>query len=230
MTALRSFFRSAASRGWCAPGWAAAILAPRLCADAPVPTGPSWEDVQRLRASPAGDRPQDIRARAILRLCAGYGMRVGAVRTLRFADVDWEPEIIDVTRPTPRRRQGYPLTYPGGEAILRSLHEGRPRAPSRAVLLPLQAPCGPRSSGALSAAVSARLRPLALPLRHPGPHTLRHAGATRLLAAGWSMQEIGDHRGHRQMETTRVYAKVDLGRLRQVAHCARGEVLCNCRT
>jgi integrase/recombinase XerD len=34
------------------------------------------------------------------------------------------------------------------------------------------------------------------------------------------MQAIGDHLGHRKADTTRVYAKVDLGGLRQVAHFA----------
>jgi len=225
VTALRSFFRYAESRGWCAPGLAAAIMSPRLFADAPLPKGPSWEDVQRLLASTEGDRPKDIRDRAILLLCAVYGMRVGEVRTLRLADLDWEQEIIYVTRPKPRRRQVYPLTYTVGEAILRYLQEVRPRAPSREVFLTLKAPCGPLSSGALYDAVSERLRPLALPLRHHRPHTLRHACATRLLAEGLSMKEIGDHLGHRKMDTTRVYAKVDLGRLRQVANFDLGEGL-----
>jgi len=46
---------------------------------------------------------------------------------------------------------------------------------------------------------------------------LRHACARRLLAQGFSMKAIGDHLGHRKLDTTRVYAKVDLAGLRQVA-------------
>jgi site-specific recombinase XerD len=52
---------------------------------------------------------------------------------------------------------------------------------------------------------------------HHGPHALRHACATRLLAQGLSLKEIGDHLGHRQPDTTRIYAKVDLVGLRSVA-------------
>ena len=51
---------------------------------------------------------------------------------------------------------------------------------------------------------------------HSGPHTLRHACATHLLARGLSLKEIGDHLGHRSPETTRIYAKVDLVGLRAV--------------
>jgi integrase/recombinase XerD len=71
----------------------------------------------------------------------------------------------------------------------------RPRAPYREVFLRLKAPFGPLSSGVLYDVVSDRLRSLALPLRHYGPHALRHACATRLLAQGLSLKEIGDHLG-----------------------------------
>ncbi len=52
---------------------------------------------------------------------------------------------------------------------------------------------------------------------HHGPHALRHACATHLLAQGLSLKEIGDHLGHQSPEATRVYAKVDLAALRVVA-------------
>ena len=39
------------------------------------------------------------------------------------------------------------------------------------------------------------------------------------------MKEIGDHLGHRQPDSTRVYAKVDLNGLRQVADFDLGGVL-----
>jgi len=100
----------------------------------------------------------------------------------------------------------------------------RPRAPYREVFLRLKAPFGPLSSGVLYDVVSDRLRSLALPLRHYGPHALRHACATRLLAQGLSLKEIGDHLGHRKADTTRVYAKVDLGSLRQVANFDLGDL------
>ncbi len=43
------------------------------------------------------------------------------------------------------------------------------------------------------------------------------------------MKEIGDHLGHRKADTTRVYAKVDLGGLRQVANFALGDLRGNSR-
>lgn len=223
--ALRSFLRYAEQRGWCTPGLAAAIMSPRLFADEGLPKGPSWTDVQRLLTSTEGDQPKNIRDRAIIMLFAVYGMRVGEVHTLRLQDLDWEKELIHVTRPKSRRQQFYPLTYTVGEAILHYLKKVRPRVLHREVFLTLKAPFRPSSCGSLYDVVSDRLQALNVSLNHRGPHSLRHACATRLLAEGLSMKEIGDHLGHQKTDTTRVYAKVDLAGLRQVAEFNLGGLL-----
>ena len=57
-----------------------------------------------------------------------------------------------------------------------------------------------------------------------GPHRLRHACAARLVAQGLTLKEIGDHLGHRSTSATRVYAKVDLHGLREVAAFDLGEL------
>jgi integrase/recombinase XerD len=223
--ALRAFFHYAEQRGWCDPGLAAAIMSPCIFADEQLPKGPSWEDVQRLLASTEGDNAIDIRDRALIILFAVYGLRVSEVRALRLEDLDWENELLYVTRPKPRRRQTYPLSHTVGEALLRYLKEVRPRVRYREVFLTLLAPIQPSSSNSLYCTVAERFRALNIPSPHRGPHSLRHACATRLLAEGLSMKEIGDHLGHRKPDSTRVYAKVDLAGLRQVADFEIGGVL-----
>jgi integrase/recombinase XerD len=52
---------------------------------------------------------------------------------------------------------------------------------------------------------------------HParkGAHLLRHALATQRLQNGASLSEIGELLRHQNIETTRIYAKGDLGALR----------------
>jgi integrase/recombinase XerD len=225
VNALRAFFRYAEQRGWCRSGLAAAIMSPRLYADENLPQGPTWVDVQRLLARTEGDQPKDIRDRAILLLLAVYGMRAGEVRGLKLEDLDWEKELIHLSRPKLRRRQSYPLSPSVGEAILRYLQQVRPRICRREVFLTLKAPFRPLGGGVLYDLVSDRLRALGVSLPQYGPHSLRHACATWLLAEGLSMKEIGDHLGHRKADTTRVYAKVDLASLRQVADFDWGDLL-----
>jgi integrase/recombinase XerD len=221
---VRAFFRYAETRGWCRKGLAACIRGPRLFAQASLPTGPTWDEVRRLLAMAEGDRPVDIRDRAILMLLAIYGLRAGEVNRLRLDDFDWERELLTVTSSKTRRLRTYPLVRSVGDAVLRYLKEVRPRSAHRELFLTLLAPIRPLRH-ALWSVVAKRLRAINASLLHHGPHALRHACAARLLAEGLSLKEIGDHLGHLDPEATRIYAKVDLIGLRQVADFDLGGLL-----
>lgn len=224
-SSLRSFFRYAEMKHWCRPRLAEAIMAPRVYQHEMVPAGPSWNIVEQLLANTEGNRPVDIRDRAILMLFAKYGLRSEEVQGLQLEHLDWEQEVIHILRPKPRRVQHFPLLPSVGEAILRYLTEVRLRRPSRYVFLSVKAPYSPLTRSALWKAVSDRIRPLNASIRHYGPHALRHACATRLLAEGFSIKEIADHLGHRDLDSTGVYAKVDVAGLREVAEFELGGLL-----
>jgi len=221
---LRAFFRFAETRGWCRKGLAATIRGPRVFSQASLPMGPSWDDVRRLLATTEGDQRYNIRARAILMLFAVYGLRAGEVWGLRLEDFDWEREMFTVVSSKAKRARSFPLTRSVGDAILRYLREVRPRSPHRELFLSLKPPFRPVYTS-LWGMVARRLRSLDVTLPHYGPHALRHACAGQLLAAGLSLKEIGDQLGHKDPETTRIYAKVDLIGLRQVANFDLGGVL-----
>lgn len=215
---VRVFLRYAAANGWCASGLAAALRAPRVYTHESLPVGPSWEQVRQLLATAAGNSPVAIRDRAILLLLAVYGFRAGEVLRLHLEDVDWQRQLLLVTRSKQRRAQTYPLARPVGDALRRYLQEVRPCSVPGAVFLTLRAPFRPLAAGSLWPVVGRRLRTLGITLPHYGPHALRHACATHLLSQGLSLKEIGDHLGHRDPDTTRIYAKVDVVGLRQVAN------------
>lgn len=213
---LKTFFRYAATQNWCPPTLAEAIRRPRLFREESLPNGPCWDDVQRLFKLTEGDRPADIRDRAILMLLAIYGLRSGEVRRLTLDDFHWEQELLTVVCPKTRRTRSYPLIRSVGDAVLRYLQELRPQSEHREVFLTLRPPIGPLRA-ALFSIVSTRLKRLGISLTHYGPHALRHACAIQLLNQGLSLKEIGDQLGHQHPNTTRIYAKVDLTGLRQVA-------------
>jgi site-specific recombinase XerD len=50
-----------------------------------------------------------------------------------------------------------------------------------------------------------------------GTHVLRHTAATRLHRAGADLKRVADILGHRSIDTTVIYTKVDFDRLAQVA-------------
>lgn len=227
LSALRAFFRLAETRGWCSRGLkeAITIILPRIFQGETLPLGPSWQEVKRLLSGTEGNRPTDIRDRAIVMLLAVYGLRSAELICLKLEDLDWEREMICVTRFKARRKQLYPLSHTVGESILRYLKEVRPRSSYREIFLSMRAPLKPLSKAGLWSIVSRRLRSLGVTIKHRGPHSLRHACATRLLSQGLSLKEIGDHLGHRNPDATRLYAKVDLTGLREVADFRIGGLL-----
>lgn len=222
--ALRAFFRYGAQQGWCSPRLATTIRGPRIYALERLPAGPTWSDVQRLLAGLQTRRSTDLRDRAILMLFAIYGFRASEVATLRLDDIDWAHDRLWITRAKRREAQVYPLLPSVGNALIEYLQLVRHSTSHREVFLTVVSPYRPLSCSGLYDIVSSRLRALNVQSAHRGPHSLRHACATRLIAEGVSLKEIGDHLGHRSTLSTRVYAKVDLPGLREVAAFDLGEL------
>lgn len=214
---LRTFFKYAGTQGLCSPKIAPSVHGPRVFAQENLPLGPSWSDVNRLIASMETDLACDIRDKAITMLFAIYGFRATEVATLIFEDIDWEQNLLSVSRVKRRGRQTYPLVAPVGNAIIRYIQEVRQQSSHREVFLTLLPPYKPISRAGIYHVVSHRLKALGIYAPHLGPHSLRHACATHLVTEKFSLKEIGDHLGHRCSSATRIYAKVDLPGLREVA-------------
>lgn len=216
-SALRAWLRHCDGRGWVRPGLANALLVPRVYRHAGLPLGPTWDQVGRLIAEVHGEQPLELCDRAILLLLAIYGLRSGEVRRLRLDDIDWPRGRLRIVRSKSGRPDTLPLAPAVGHALARYLRSGRPRSESRTLFLTVRAPFRPLSTGALYHVVQPRLVRVAAPRKGRGPHAVRHACARRLVDAGLSLKEVGDHLGHRSPDATRLYTKVDLTALRLVA-------------
>lgn len=222
---LRIFIRYAEGKRWCSEGLAAGMVMPRVYHGENLRRGQSWNDVQRLLATTGGDRPLDLRDRALLLLLAVYGLRSVEVRTLQLDDVDWERNLLFIPRTKGRRVEPYPLSPTVGEAIIRYLQRARPRSSYREIFLTVEAPIRPLGHAAIGRVVFRRARSLDPPVVPTGAHALRHACATHLLEQGLSMKEIADHLGHRDLNTTALYASVNVLGLREVANLSLGGLL-----
>lgn len=222
---LRSFFGFAATKGWCSSHLADGIPGPRIYSQENLPSGPTWQEIKRLLAETNNSESSDIRDRAILLLFAIYGFRASEVAQLSLDDFDWDHELIHVFRNKRQESQLYPLVAEVGNAIILYLQRVRPSCSHRSIFLTLLPPYRPLTRKALYSLTSKRLRKLGIALSHYGPHSLRHACASHLVAEGLSLKEIGDHLGHRSASATRIYAKVDINGLREVASFDLGGVL-----
>ena len=118
-------------------------MPPRFLPGDTVPKGLNRDEVVRLLATTEGDRPADLRDRAILMVLITYGLRAGEVAGLLLEDLDWAEERLQVRCPKPGRTHHYPLSRGVGQTILRYIREARPTRPERARFLSLQAPIRP---------------------------------------------------------------------------------------
>ena len=215
--ALRKWLDYGGQCGWVRPGLGVTVLAPRSHKLQTLPLGPPWATVGRMIDTLGGDEAVATRDRAILLLLSIYGVRSGELRRLQLDDIDWVHDRIVFERSKSWRREQFTLHPMVGEAIVRYLQRARPRASSRCVFLTTRAPHRPLTACALHSIVKRRYPEGEAPLRGRGPHGLRHACARHLVESGHSFKQVGDFLGHRSADSTRLYAKVNLRSLREVA-------------
>ena len=102
-------------------------------------------------------------------------------------------------------------------ALAKYLREGRPKSPSRFVFLKNVSPHHPfGTSGAISYLVRQAFTRAGLKLPRMGAHVLRHTAATQMICGGASFKEVADILGHKSIDTTGIYAKLDITSLASV--------------
>ena len=215
-TALRVFFRFLRAQGWCEDRWADSVPM--------VPHRPSGlvrhldpRVLEQLIASLATASRRDLRDRAIILMIARLGLRPGEVAQLRLDDIGWRNAVVRVRA----RKTGHgallPLTSEVGTGVADYLQHGRPEVDAREVFVLHWLRVGaPISTSIVGRAVQRAVDNADIDAPARGGNLLRHSLATELLAGGASLREIADLMGHSCLATTRIYAAVDIGRLREV--------------
>jgi site-specific recombinase XerD len=216
--AVRSFLRFARYRSYIGKDLAAAVPAVARWSMESIPRALPLKAVRRVLAQSGRCRtPCGLRNRAILLLLARLGLRAGDIMLLELDDIDWSNSSLHVCGKG-RQERPLPLPHDVGEAIAAYLHEGRPASPCRYVFLRARAPWrGLANSSSVSAIVKRALGRARIKSVTYGAHQFRHALATNMLRQGLTLTEIGQVLRHRSPNTTKLYAKVDVDALREVA-------------
>jgi integrase len=127
-------------------------------------------------------------------------------------DIDWSAGTLRVVKGKSRRVDLMPLPPETGRAIAEYLRTERPPTANRRVFVRHVAPVDePVGSDVVRNTVRKAYCRCGLP--YTRVHILRHAMASRLLDTGGTLKEVADVLRHRQLDTTLIYAKVDLRRL-----------------
>jgi site-specific recombinase XerD len=151
-------------------------------------------------------------------LCmAELGLRVSEVVEVELEDLDWRNGLMQIRSPKGRQSRQLPITHRLGKAIAGYFKAGRPNSSCRSAFLRHRAPVGKAVGRELVRGVVRRAYVRIGCPQWTGTHILRHTAATRLHQRGATLKEIADLLGHRSIDTSKIYTKVDLPVLRTVA-------------
>ena len=183
-----------------------------------LPESITWENIQKLLTLPDKNTPSGRRDFAVMMLCIHYGVRIGQVTTLKLSDIHWEDGFICFAGCKWSNSLRLPLLEDVAEALLEYIKMDRRNPNFEEVFLTLRGKQRPLSEHNhyaanlqkyyIKAGISSKFR---------GSRHFRHAFATRLLSQKVSIKTIADLLGHRHIETTFIYTKVDIDQLRTLA-------------
>jgi integrase/recombinase XerC len=202
LASLRTFFRFLCREGVLVANPARALLSPRL--EKRVPTHLEEIEIEAFLDVP-GDTLGALRARTILELLYGTGIRCAELVGLDLADVDAIERTVRVLGKG-RKERIVPFGAKAAAALLAYLPLRRGVSKEEALLISLR---GRRLSARyVRYIISKRVLEIASAHRiHP--HMLRHSFATHLLERGADLRAIQELLGHASLSTTQRYTHVN---------------------
>jgi site-specific recombinase XerD len=215
--ALRALLRFMHREGLIDGDLSGTVGRPLIYREAALPRSIAWVDVSRVLTTVDRRSAMGKRDYAILLLLVSYGLRAGEIARLVLDDIDWRHGRLRV----PARKAGHSTSYPisdaVGDAIAAYLKGARPISDQRQVFLSTTPPFVPATVAVISQCAKRYLRAAEVSVPRPGSHTFRHTCVQRLVDVGMPFKSIGDYVGHRSPRSTRVYGKVAIESLREVA-------------
>ena len=183
-----------------------------------LPESMSWENIQQLLTLPDKNTPAGRRDLAVMMLCIHYGARIGQVTTLRLSDIHWKEGFICFPGCKWSNSLRLPLHEDVAQALFDYIKKDRKNADFKEVFLTLRGKQRPLSKhNHYSANFLKYYVKAGISSKFGGSRHFRHAFATRLLSQNVSIKTIADLLGHRHIETTFIYTKVNLNQLRTLA-------------
>jgi len=217
-TAMRVFLRFLVADRGLEARFVGAVPTVRQWKLASLPRYLSVEQVERTLASCDARSPVGVRDRAILLLMLRLALRAGEVARLQFADIDWREGELRIHSPKSARERKMPLPHDVGQALAEYVRNARPRSTQPYVFLRTRAPFSPITGPtAVSCIAKRHLKLAGIVTRGLSAHAFRHTAATQMVRCGASFKQVADVLGHRLLETTNIYAKLDEDTLHRVA-------------
>ena len=211
---LRSFLRFCFLEGLVESDLSQAALSVTGRRRSSLPRGITQADAAALLGSCDRRSALGRRDYALIITLLRLGLRAGEVAVLRLDDIDWRAGEL-VVRGKGSRQDRLPLPADVGEAIASYLQRGRPKSDYREVFLRTRAPFEPIAARTVSSTVRRACRRAGV--AEVGSHRLRHTVACEMVSAHVPLIQIAQVLRHHSLQSTAVYARVDIEQLRLLA-------------
>lgn len=217
-SSVRSFLRFLLFKGFVRRDLAAAIPSFANWRLSRLPAVVDREDLERLLSVVDATTPIGMRDRGALLCMIELGLRASDVAAITTVGVDWRSNVLRLSHAKERRVTELPMSKRLAFALRQYLRHGRPCCGSSELFVIHRAPIGqPLKPIGIRGIVVRYAATAGLAESIRGTHVIRHSVASSLINAGASIKDIADLLGHRSIDTTAIYAKVDLQTLARVA-------------
>ncbi|MBI3658550.1 MAG: tyrosine-type recombinase/integrase [Acidobacteria bacterium] len=215
VSSLRSFLRFAHVRGYLEKSLVDAVPLIATWKLEGIPRTIPWTSVQKLLSAPDRKTHGGRRDYAILQLLASYGVRIGQVTGLCLSDIKWHEGVIHFSSSKGGKPLCFPLTRRVAAALMTYLRQDRREHSFPQVFLTVRKPIKPMSQrNHLGPSLRIYFQRAGIDSKIRGSYVIRHAFATRLMEKEVPVKTIADLLGHRSINTTFIYTKVDIKHLR----------------
>ena len=217
---LRSALRYLHSVGIIANDLSAVLPKIRYSKKAKIPSAYTKDEVGRMIGSIDRGNPRGKRDYALILLAARLGLRASDIANLTFSSFQWDKNVIKIVQHKTGEVVVLPLLNDVGEAVIDYIRYSRPKSDEPFVFLKLNAPNDVMRANSVHSVVYTRLKSAGVkipPGKKHGPHALRHSLASALLENDVPMPVISEALGHSDTDSTSVYMKIDITKLRECA-------------
>jgi site-specific recombinase XerD len=217
-SSIRSFLRFLLLHGLVRSDLASAVPSFASWRLATLPAVVTRAELERLVSAVDPSSPNASRDRAVLLCLTELGLRAAEVAAMTTDGVDLVGGVVRLRNPKQRETIEMPIPVRLRDALAVYLRSSRPKGATPALFVKLRAPIGgPLKPIGIRGIVVRSAARAGLADRVRGSHVLRHSVASELINAGAPLKQIADLLGHRSIDTTALYAKVDLRSLARVA-------------
>ena len=184
-----------------------------------IPTYLKKDEVDNLLNAVNNDDPVSKRNYAIFLIAARLGLRISDIKNLKFENIDWQNNVINIIQIKTNNPLSLPLTLEVGNAIIDYIKNYRPITESKYIFIKHRVPYGKLADTYIFQSQFEKYLEMAnIELnknQQKGLHSLRHSFATRLLENNNPLNIISSLLGHSTEQSTTTYTKVDINKLRE---------------